>query len=51
MGNSGALSTGQGSIFLWLFCALAFFNTAQKSDIYLASIVFNVAQTGSSMGM
>lgn len=24
IGNGGALSTGQGSIFLWLFCALAF---------------------------
>lgn len=51
MGNSGALSTGQGSIFLWLFCALAFLKTAQKFDSYLASIGLNVAQTGSSMGM
>lgn len=32
MGNGGALSTGQGSIFLWLFCALAFLKTAQKFD-------------------
>ena len=51
MGNGGALSTGQGSIFLWLFCALAFLKTAQKFDSYLASIGLNVAQTGSSMGM
>lgn len=51
MGNGGALSTGQGSIFLWMFCALAFLKTAQKFDNYLASIGLNVAQTGSSMGM
>lgn len=51
MGSGGALSTGQGSIFLWLFCALAFLKTAQKFDSYLASIGLNVAQTGSSMGM
>ena len=51
MGNGGALSTGHGSIFLWLFCALAFLKTAQKFDSYLASIGLNVAQTGSSMGM
>ena len=51
VGNGGALSTGQGSIFLWLFCALAFLKTAQKFDSYLASIGLNVAQTGSSMGM
>lgn len=49
--NGGALSTGQGSIFLWMFCALAFLKTAQKFDSYLASIGLNVAQTGSSMGM
>lgn len=49
--NGGALSTGQGSIFLWLFCALAFLKTAQKFDSYLASMGLNVAQTGSSMGM
>ena len=48
IGNGGALSTGYGSVFLWLFCALAFLKTAQKFDSYLASIV---AQTGSSMGM
>ena len=47
MGNGGALSTGQGSIFLWLFCALAFL----KFDSYLAAMGLNVAQTGSSMGM
>ncbi len=51
MGNGGALSSGHGSIFLWLFCALAFLKTAQKFDSYLASIGLSVAQTGSSMGM
>lgn len=51
IGNGGALSTGQGSIFLWLFCALAFLKTAQRFDSYLASLGLNVAQTGSSMGM
>ena len=51
IGNGGALSTGKGSIFLWMFCALAFLKTAQKFDSYLASIGLNVAQTGSSMGM
>ena len=51
IGNGGALSTGQGSIFLWLFCALAFLKTAQKFDSYMAAIGLNVAQTGSSMGM
>ncbi len=49
--NGGALSNGQGSTFLWLFCALAFLKTAQKFDTYLASIGLNVAQTGSGMGM
>lgn len=51
VGNGGALSNGQGSVFLWLFCALAFLKTAQKFDSYLASMGLNVAQTGSSMGM
>lgn len=51
IGNGGALSTGQGSIFLWFFCALAFLKTAQKFDSYLAAMGLNVAQTGSSMGM
>lgn len=51
IGNGGALSTGKGSIFLWLFCALAFLKTAQKFDSYLAALGLNVAQTGSSMGM
>lgn len=51
IGNGGAVSTGQGSIFLWFFCALAFLKTAQRFDSYLASIGLNVAQTGSSMGM
>lgn len=49
--NGGALSTGQGSIFLWLFCALALLKIAQKCDSYLAALGLNVAQTGSSMGM
>ena len=51
IGNGGALSSGEGSIFLWLFCALAFLKTAQKFDSYLAAMGLNVAQTGSSMGM
>ena len=51
VGNGGALSSGQGSIFLWFFCALAFLKTAQKFDSYLAAIGLSVAQTGSSMGM
>ena len=51
IGTGGSLSTGHGSIFLWLFCALAFLKTAQKFDSYLSSIGVNVAQTGSSMGM
>lgn len=51
LGDGGALSSGQGNIFLWMFCALAFLKTAQKFDSYLASIGLNVAQTGSSMGM
>ena len=49
--NGGALSTGQGSIFLWFFCVLAFLKTAQKFDSYLAAMGLNVAQTGSSMAM
>ena len=50
-GNGGALSSGQGSIFLWMFVALAFLKTAQKFDSCLAAMGLNVAQTGSSMGM
>jgi len=49
--NGGALTTGSGNIFLWIFCALAFLKTAQKFDSYLASMGLSVAQTGSSMGM
>lgn len=49
--NGGALSSGQGSIFLWLFCALALLKIAQKCDSYLAALGLSVAQTGSSMGM
>ena len=51
IGTGGTLTTGQGSIFLWMFCALAFLKTAQRFDSYLASMGLNVAQTGSSMGM
>ena len=51
VGNGGALSSGQGSIFLWMFVALAFLKTAQKFDSYLAAMGLNVAQTGSSMEM
>lgn len=49
--NGGALASGNGSVFLWLFCALAFLKTAQKFDSYLAAMGLNVAQTGSSMAM
>ena len=51
IGNEGTLTNGQGSVFLWLFCALAFLKTAQKFDSYLAAMGLSVAQTGSSMGM
>lgn len=51
MVNGGALSNGKGSIFLWLFCAIAFLKTAQRFDSYLASIGLNVAQTGGGLGM
>ncbi len=51
IGNGGALASGNGSVFLWLFCALAFLKTAQKFDSYLAAMGLNVAQTGSSMAM
>lgn len=49
--NGGALSNGKGSVFLWLFYALAFLKVAQRFDSYLGSIGLNVAQTGGSMGM
>lgn len=49
--NGGALTTGRGSIFLWLFCALALLKIAQKCDSHLAALGLSVAQTGSSMGM
>ncbi len=48
--TGGALSSGGGDIFLWLFCALAFLKIAQKFDSYLAAMGLNVAQTGGSMG-
>ena len=51
IGNGGALSNGKGSIFLWMFCALAYLKCAQRFDSYLASMGLNVAQTGSSLGM
>ena len=49
--GGGALSNGKGSVFLWLFCAIAFLKTSQRFDSYLSSIGLNVAQTGSGMGM
>ncbi len=49
--NGGALTTGKGSIFLWLFCAIAYLKCAQKFDSYLGAIGLNVAQTGAGMGM
>lgn len=49
--NGGALTNGQGNIFLWLFCALALLKIAQKCDSYLAALGLSVAQTGSSMGI
>ena len=49
--NGGVLSNGKGSVFLWLFCAIAFLKTAQRFDSYLSSIGLNVAQTGSGLGM
>jgi len=49
--NAGALTTGQGNVFLWMFCAIAFLKTAQRFDSYLASIGLSVAQTGGGMGM
>ena len=49
--NAGALTTGHGNVFLWMFCALAFLKTAQRFDSYLAALGLSVAQTGSSMGM
>ena len=49
--NAGAIPGGGGSIFLWMFCALAFLKTAQRFDTYLSAMGLNVAQTGSSMGM
>lgn len=51
IGAGGTVSNGHGSVFLWLFCALAFLKTAQKFDNYLAAMGLNVAQSGSGMGM
>ena len=50
IGSGGAVRSGEGNIFLWLFCALAFLKVAQRFDTYLASVGLNVAQTGSNMG-
>lgn len=49
--NHGALSTGKGNIFLWLFCALALLKIAQRCDSHLSALGLSVAQTGSSMAM
>lgn len=51
IGNGGALSSGNGNIFLWFFVVLAFLKTAQKFDSYLAAMGLNVAQTGSGLGL
>lgn len=51
VGNGGALTTGHGSVFLWLFCAIAFLKVAQRFDSYLATIGLNAAQTGAGIGM
>ena len=49
--NGGALSTGQGNIFLWMFSALAFLKIAQKFESILASLGLTIAQTGGGMGL
>ncbi len=49
--TGGALSNGRGSIFLWLFCAIAFLRIAQRFDSYLSALGLNVAQTGQGLGM
>jgi len=49
--NAGALTTGHGNVFLWMFCALAFLKTAQKFDSYLSSLGLSVAQSGSGIGI
>lgn len=51
LANGGALTNGQGGIFLWLFCALALLKIAQRCDSHLSALGLSVAQTGSSMGM
>ncbi len=38
MASGGALTGGSGSIFLWMFCALAFLKTAQRFDTYLSAM-------------
>lgn len=49
--NGGALPNGYGSVFLWLFCAIAFLKTAQRFDSHLSAIGLSVAQTGTGLGM
>ena len=49
--RGGAISGSHGSVFLWLFCAIAFLKTAQRFDAYLSAMGLNVAQTGTGMGM
>lgn len=51
IGNGGALPNGYGSVFLWLFCAIAFLKTAQRFDSHLSAIGLSVAQTGTGLGM
>ena len=38
LANGGALTSRNGNIFLWLFCALAYLKTAQRFDSYLSSL-------------
>ena len=49
--NGGALTNGNGSIFLWMFCALALLKVGQKFESYLSAIGLSVSQTGSNMAM
>ena len=49
--NGGALKSGGGNIFLWMFCSLALLKVGQKFESYLSSLGLSVAQTGSTMGM
>ena len=51
IGSGGSLSTGNGSVFLWLFCALAFLKTAQKFDSYLASLPSGILSSSAKTAM